>query len=105
MKRLGIYLKLEVEGKQEFHLQSVQLSRAHTTYSGVVCIVEKPVIEHFRSQHHTCYEKPVDVKGCEMNMSLLEKAIHINLRNDKAGGAAAEVLEDTVQILPDADVR
>jgi hypothetical protein len=47
----------------------------------------------------------VDIKGFEKGSGLMEKVINVDMRNDEAGGTAARVLENAIQVVCNTDLR
>lgn len=64
------------------------------------------IVKKLGGDHDTCDEKAMDVQGGDWNTGLLaNEAIDVRISHHKARGAAVGVLENTLEILFDADVR
>lgn len=58
------------------------------------------IVIEFSCNHDARHKKAMNIERSQMTAGVFEEPIEVNLCNDKTGGAATEVLENPLHVLP-----
>lgn len=98
-------MQSEIYGHKKLHFQFVDFCSSYSTNLSVIGIVVTLILEKFDSQHKARDQKPMNVEGGKMNILSMKEPFQVYIRNNKARRTAVRVLEDSLNVLPDAQCR